>query len=607
MARKKTNTPTSRAARPDPVLAPKAPPPGPATAQGTSAAKPPVDGTREFIESIAFALILAFLFRTFEGQAFVIPTGSMGPTLMGRNKDLVCPECGHEYHVGASSEVNQATGAPLDGWQLQSVTCPNCRYTAKVFESQPGGGPPVERYPSFGGDRLWVSNATYEMSDPLRFDVAVFKNPEQASENYIKRIVGLPGETIGIESGNLFVKPPAGEEFEIARKPPKKILAVMQTVYDHDEPSRQMEKWGWPARWHSTDEANSWSAEPDERAFAVQVPADAEAWLRYRHLPPGYGDWAQLEAGQPLAEQPRPQLITDFCSYDTGAPTPESPRRSSLEPSPRALGLHWVGDLILEAEIESLGNEGEVVFELVEAGRRFQSRIDLATGKAVLSDSENPSFRPTASVGMQGQGTHEVRFANVDDQLVLWIDGEVVEFDAPTTYEAPAQARPTPADLSPAGIGARGAKLRVRQLRLSRDIYYIATKIDAGLMPNDLVGITDFDLNPHLFPAYKLTEDKLAEFMSNPELWSNFDHRRRVEFGPLEEDQFFALGDNSPNSSDSRYWREHYFDRDLLIGKAFFVYWPHAWPTPWHVDLRGAGFDLQVPFYPDFRRMRLIH
>jgi len=43
---------------------------------------------RETIESIVIAFVLAFLFRTFEAEAFVIPTGSMAPTLMGRHKDV---------------------------------------------------------------------------------------------------------------------------------------------------------------------------------------------------------------------------------------------------------------------------------------------------------------------------------------------------------------------------------------------------------------------------------------------------------------------------------------------------------------------------------------
>ena len=47
----------------------------------------PKESWRDTIESIVFAFILAFLFRTFEAEAFVIPTGSMAPTLYGRHKE----------------------------------------------------------------------------------------------------------------------------------------------------------------------------------------------------------------------------------------------------------------------------------------------------------------------------------------------------------------------------------------------------------------------------------------------------------------------------------------------------------------------------------------
>src|SRR5215216_5670426 len=62
------------------------------------------ESIRETLDSIVIAFILAFLFRTFEAEAFVIPTGSMALTLMGRHKDVVCPKCNYRYQVSASEE-----------------------------------------------------------------------------------------------------------------------------------------------------------------------------------------------------------------------------------------------------------------------------------------------------------------------------------------------------------------------------------------------------------------------------------------------------------------------------------------------------------------------
>src|SRR6056297_3916747 len=59
---------------------------------------------RETVEAFVVAFILALLFRAFIAEAFVIPTGSMAPTLMGAHKDLECGQCGSDYRVGASIE-----------------------------------------------------------------------------------------------------------------------------------------------------------------------------------------------------------------------------------------------------------------------------------------------------------------------------------------------------------------------------------------------------------------------------------------------------------------------------------------------------------------------
>ena len=60
------------------------------------------------------AFILALLVRGFEAEAFVIPTGSMAPTLMGRHKEITCPQCGYLYSVNASEEV-EGRSLPRDG------------------------------------------------------------------------------------------------------------------------------------------------------------------------------------------------------------------------------------------------------------------------------------------------------------------------------------------------------------------------------------------------------------------------------------------------------------------------------------------------------------
>src|SRR5947208_10092070 len=87
---------------------------------------PPDGGWRETVESIAMAVILALLFRGFVAEAFVIPTGSMAPTLDGRHKDVWCPKCGEQYQVSGSPEQDNDQ---LTGLHVVSGTCPICRYT----------------------------------------------------------------------------------------------------------------------------------------------------------------------------------------------------------------------------------------------------------------------------------------------------------------------------------------------------------------------------------------------------------------------------------------------------------------------------------------------
>ena len=107
---------------------------------------------------------------------------------------------------------------------------------------------------SYNGDRILVGKFAYDWGEPQRWDVIVFKYPGGAATNFIKRLVGLPGETIRIRDGDIWVrslrdKGLGDAGFKIARKPPQKLLAMLQPVFDNDY-MPEIAKYGWPARWY---------------------------------------------------------------------------------------------------------------------------------------------------------------------------------------------------------------------------------------------------------------------------------------------------------------------------------------------------------------------
>lgn len=61
-------------------------------------------------------------------------------------------------------------------------------------------------YPNFkDGDYLIVDELTYRFRDPQRGEVVVFKYPEDPSQRFIKRIIGLPGETVEIKNNKVTI------------------------------------------------------------------------------------------------------------------------------------------------------------------------------------------------------------------------------------------------------------------------------------------------------------------------------------------------------------------------------------------------------------------
>jgi signal peptidase I len=635
---------------------------------------------RETIESIVVAFVLAFLFRTFEAEAFVIPTGSMSPSLQGRHKDVHCDQCGYRFRISASSEdiedaLRRGIRMSFEDAEVVAGMCPMCRYPMPLSSDLPTTTAEevsfvadldrVTTQKSYPGDRILVNKYGYDFGEPQRWDVVVFKFPGDGEMNYIKRLVGLPGEELQVYQGDVFTRPldEPTAPFKLQRKPPEQVADLLQTVHDTDYESATLHKAGWPLRWDATT-PDGWNivAEPGEKTVQLRFTVDgspnaAPAWIRYRHLiPEETFDWAaamnlartgSLDAlaareGVDAAEVEsfwrdsiRPQLITDFNAFNArlmrGQLKAGASWSMNAQPGYRGLesgylGNNWVGDLAVEAEVDVEEARGELLLDLVEAGRHFRATINLESGEATLSiidgrTGEPLPFSDKASTPFKGAGSYSVRFANVDDELLLWVDDELVEFQAsaydPDELFADAGGREQmipwaspdqdadQGDLAPVGVGAVGAKLTVTRLVVQRDGYYIAA--DDSLASDMSMDYVSWVLNANHAGQEIPRLASGRDLMAQPETWARFLTRRHVTF-PIEEGQLFVMGDNSPESADCRLWMRNdgvqgqpggnYLDRRLLIGKAVCVFWPHSWG--------GIPGLPALPGFPNFGDMRLV-
>lgn len=64
-------------------------------------------------------------------------------------------------------------------------------------------------------DRIIANRLAYISSDPERYDIVIFKFPDDETQCYVKRIIGLPGETVEIQKGKVYVTTYNGEKKEL--------------------------------------------------------------------------------------------------------------------------------------------------------------------------------------------------------------------------------------------------------------------------------------------------------------------------------------------------------------------------------------------------------
>jgi signal peptidase I len=560
---------------------PQAPLPKSAPAQPPAPATPPPSAressVKETIESILIAFILAFIFRAFVVEAFVIPTGSMATTLLGAHMRFKCPDCGWRFDVNFSArqsgddltipsragpELVRETnfGQTRTRWvdKVYDARCPNCGYQLPLPERTN----PEVRY----GDRILVLKYLYLFQQPRRWDVVVFKSPDdpQYQQNFIKRLIGKPGESVMILDGDIYIG--KGEDtstYQIQTKPRYVQEALWRNIYDNDYYPlglSRKDQWGlnttepWRQPWRASDGAG-WNG-----PWGGKQPAEAGA-AQNRNFTFDNLSGASTIAFDPNAN--RTYAFTDYIAYDLEEVGRAGPRYVA----------NTVSDLKLSFFYRRTAGDGPVRLRMSKGADTFIAELTPGRAKLIRERAGQQTVIGEASIAQSGRPV-EVELSNHDYQVMLRVADEDVIKTTPEQYQPSVKSlladveAGRPSMVPTVEIAAERQQCELSHLRLCRDIYYISKRPD-GL-----------------------------PFAGTP---GNLMH--------LGADEYFVLGDNSLISGDARYWSrpiELPFENlsvepgrvpgRFMLGKAFFVYWPAGF----------RPFAAAPPLAPDFGDMRFI-
>lgn len=232
--------------------------------------------------------------------------------------------------------------------------------------------------------------------------------------------------------------------------------------------------------------------------------------------------------------------------------------------------MPYCSDLMVRFFVSSTDSQGRIGASLGKYGIEYKAWVELS-GEMIIQKCSNGADTELVRkqiVAPVLNKPHLLRFANVDHQLVLEFGREKLVWDL---GRSPEDAGPRRTDVPPAAAIFGSGKLVLSHAAIFRDIHYTSTKFANSRETGRATEGNAFTLGP---------------------------------------DQFFMLGDNSPNSEDSRWWDRKgianngldydagIVPRDYLVGKALFVYWPSGF--------RPFG-AFPLSFIPNVGLMRFIH
>lgn len=322
------------------------------------------------------------------------------------------------------------------------------------------------------GDRVLVDRAAFCWRPPRRWETVVVRSPENPDMLCVKRVVGLPGEVIDIAEGDVLVNG------AVARKD---LAAQRAMAVPVSSPLAT-------GRWQG-DDAESWRLE-DGGFVHDGRRGESIDWLSYHHREHALGGTSAGGAS-----------ILDGSAFDQN--------ESRL--------LNEVADVMLRCDIQATG-AGFVHVRASVRGDDFRVKLAASSGELELEHNGRPARRLAMANDLLNRLRNSARLELVvaDHRVQFALEGRLlVEYD----YE-PADALPGAGE-GVLAVGAQGAKVRVRNLEVLRDVYYTA------------------------------------------------DSRGGPAQYRLGEREYFLLGDNSPHSLDSRVWSPRGgVAADLLLGPA---------------------------------------
>ncbi|MBA4019871.1 MAG: signal peptidase I [Pirellula sp.] len=226
---------------------------------------------RKFADTLvglALALIVVGAWLT---APFAVVSGSMTPTLLGPHRAFDCARCG-------ARNVSAIEVPTMSGFR---PACKTCGAT----------GPQLDLLPIVPGDRMLVDYTTLLFREPRRWEVVAFRMPESASRIAVKRIIGLPGETVELRDGEVYI------DGRLAPKP----SAVAKIRYDNIPGFPQPTQWKLAADEYFvlgdnpqiSDDSRYWTfgaGVPSQlivgKPFIVHFPSRTASWYgRPVHVP----------------------------------------------------------------------------------------------------------------------------------------------------------------------------------------------------------------------------------------------------------------------------------------------------------------------------------